>query len=193
MNDANPFDFFSKWYSQASASSIDKPNAMVLSTIAENSMPASRVVLLSSYDTDGFVFHSNYGSKKAKQLNENTNASLLFWWDEFGYQIRIQGQVHKTLDADSDRYFAGRPRGSQIGAWASRQSATVHDREELEQQVIKYTQKFEGAEVDRPDFWGGYRLTPDFFEFWINRENRLHDRIEFHLQNNEWGKKLVAP
>ncbi len=193
MNYTNPFNFFTDWYAKARESSIDKPNAMVLSTLASDNMPTSRVVLLSSFDSDGFIFHTNYGSQKADQLKLNASASLLFWWDELGYQIRIQGQVRKTSALESDEYFAGRPRGSQIGAWASRQSVPVSDREKLEQEVTKYTRKFEGGDVVRPEFWGGYQLKPNFFEFWINRESRLHDRIEFQLKNNEWHKALLAP
>ncbi len=193
MNYTNPFDLFSDWYSKAGSTTIDKPNAMVLATVSSKQMPTSRVVLLSSYDENGFVFHSNYESHKASQLSHNPQASLLFWWDELGYQIRIEGQIEKTLEKESDHYFSGRPRSSQIGAWASKQSQTLSNRSELEQEVRQYTQKFEGEEVRRPVFWGGYRLKANLFEFWVNRESRLHERIEYQLKDNGWQKKFLAP
>ncbi|VAW79126.1 Pyridoxamine 5'-phosphate oxidase [hydrothermal vent metagenome] len=193
MNYTNPFDLFSDWFNKAGETTIDKPNAMVLATISSKQIPTSRMVLLSSYDESGFVFHSNYASHKASQLSNNPHASLLFWWDELGYQIRIEGQIDKTSDEESDQYFSRRPRSSQIGAWASKQSQTVIDRTALEQQVTQYTQKFEGDEVQRPHFWGGYRLKANLFEFWVNRESRLHDRIEYQLKDNEWQKKILAP
>jgi len=194
MSYSNPFEYFADWFKQANNTLIDKPNAMVLSTISDKQSPASRVVLLSSYDSEGFVFHTNYNSHKASHLLHNHNASLLFWWDELGYQIRIEGRVEKTSNKESDEYFAGRLRGSQIGAWSSNQSSIINGRAELEEKVKKYSNEFKDQNVKRPDFWGGYRLIPDYFEFWINRESRLHDRIEYRIKNNQaWTQAILAP
>lgn len=194
MSYSNPFEYFADWFKQANDTSIDKPNAMVLSTISDKQSPSSRVVLLSSYDSEGFVFHTNYNSHKASHLMHCHNASLLFWWDELGYQIRIEGQIKKTSSKESDQYFAGRPRGSQIGAWSSHQSSIIDSRAELEAKVEMYSEEFKGQDVKRPPFWGGYRLKPDYFEFWINRESRLHDRFEYRIQKNqEWSQVILAP
>ena len=194
MKFSNPFDFFADWFSQVSETPLDKPNAMVLSTSSDDGLAVSRIVLLSSFSDKGFVFHSNYNSNKGKQLERNGRASLLFWWDDPGYQIRIEGHIEKTTAAESDEYFSSRPRGSQIGAWASDQSSMIKSRDVLEQAVNRFEEQFRDKEVDRPPHWGGYRLKPEYFEFWINRDSRLHDRIEYKLNDKgQWDKALLAP
>lgn len=189
----DPVAQFTQWFERACATSIDKPNAMVLSTVHPDGQPAARVVLLSSHDEYGFVFHTNYQSDKGVDLEANDRACLLFWWDELGYQIRIEGRVAKTDPADSDAYFAQRPRGSQVGAWASEQSRAIAGREVLDERVGHYAARFDGAEVPRPPHWGGYRLSPERFEFWENRDDRLHDRFVYVHDGADWRSERLAP
>jgi len=193
MMNENPVDLFLTWYNQAKQADIDKPNAMTLSTVDGSGKAQSRIVLLSSFDENGFVFHTNYNSHKGEQLARNPSASLLFWWDQLGYQVRVTGEAGKTTESESDAYFRGRPRGSQIGAWASEQSHEISSRQVLEDRVVEFEKKFSGKDVARPPHWGGYRLVPERFEFWINRQNRLHDRILFIRSREGWQKKILAP
>jgi pyridoxamine 5'-phosphate oxidase len=189
----DPFKQFAAWYEMADHSSIEKPNAMVLSTSDGEGWVSSRIVLLSSFDHDGFVFHTNYLSKKGREIDTNSRVALLFWWDELGYQVRIEGIAGKTTSSESDDYFAGRPRGSQIGAWASEQSEVIPGRSVLDERVTDFKVKYRGGDVPRPPHWGGYRVKPDSFEFWINRESRLHDRFRFELLGNAWRWVRLAP
>jgi len=189
----NPFRQFAAWYEMAGHSSIDKPNAMVLSTTDNAGGVSSRVVLLSSFNEEGFVFHSNYLSEKGREIDSNPRVALLFWWDELGYQVRIAGAVDKTSPAESDEYFAGRPRGSQIGAWASEQSQVIPGRTALEARVAEFKAKYKAGDVPRPPHWGGYRVKPDRFEFWVNRDNRLHDRFHYELSGGSWSWVRLAP
>ncbi len=190
---ANPFDQFTDWYDKAAKADIDKPNAMVLSTSDTDGQAFARVVLLSSYNENGFVFHTNYKSEKGKQIDANNKVSLLFWWDELGYQVRINGHAEKTLADDSDKYFSRRPHGSKIGAWASEQSSAISDRSVLDKNIEKYSEQFAENEVPRPPHWGGYRVIPDEFEFWVNRDDRLHDRFLFRKSNHAWEWSRLAP
>ena len=190
---ADPLKQFSDWFERAQKTIIDKPNAMTLSTCDGSGRPSARIVLLSSFSDHGFVFHTNYLSDKGRQMDSNDQVSLLFWWDELGYQVRIQGKVEKTSAADSDAYFAGRPRGSQIGAWASEQSRSIQDRKVLDQRVIDFTEQFHGKPVPRPPHWGGYIVRPDYFEFWLNRDDRLHDRFAYKLSEGGWVWSRLAP
>jgi len=190
---SDPIKQFAVWFEMARNSSIDKPNAMVLSTSDGNDGVSSRMVLLSSFSDGGFVFHTNYLSRKGREIDDNNRVALLFWWDELGYQIRIAGEAEKTSESDSDDYFAGRLRGSQIVAWASEQSQVIGGRSLLEQRVIEFTDKFRGGDVPRPPHWGGYCVKPYSFEFWINREDRLHDRFRYEKAGQEWSWSRLAP
>jgi pyridoxamine 5'-phosphate oxidase len=194
MNERHPLSVFESWFTQANEADIDKPNAMTLSTLDAHGGADARIVLLSSFDKSGFVFHTNYLSNKGRQLATSPEACLLFWWDLLGYQVRIQGKVNKTTDRESDAYFKNRPRGSQIGAWASEQSQEIASRQVLEDRAKELEKNYSGQEVPRPPHWGGYRLVPGKFEFWVNRDNRLHDRTLYTRQENgEWEKIILAP
>ncbi len=193
MSESDPLQLFTEWYQKAKALAIDKPHAMSLSTVDNNQRSSSRVVLLSSYDHRGFVFHSNYNSRKGKDIAQTSWGALLFWWDDLNYQIRIEGQINKTTAEESDDYFKHRPRGSQIGAWASDQSEPLNYRDELGGKFEEWQKKFADQAVARPPHWGGYRLVPQFMEFWIGREDRLHDRIAYTKEKNKWSTAHLSP
>ena len=194
MDENNPLNIFESWFKQAKQSDIDKPNAMTLATTDKQGEVHARIVLLSSFDSNGFVFHTNYQSDKGLQLAANPSACLLFWWDCLGYQVRINGQISKTTAAESDAYFNGRPRGSQIGAWASEQSRVIKSRRVLDDRAAEFETKYSGKTVPRPDHWGGYRLSPDKMEFWLNLENRLHERTLYTRQKSgSWLRNILAP
>ncbi len=187
----NPFEQFEHWFQFAVDADAFYANAMTLSTV-QNEKPKSRIVLLKDVDERGFSFFTNYTSAKSQEIVENKNASLLFFWKEIERQIRIEGVLEKVSAKASDEYFKTRPRESQIGAWASPQSSPV-TRAELIERVEEFTKKFEAQEVPRPDFWGGYRLIPTYFEFWQGRPGRLHDRFVYENKNGEWKIFQVAP
>ncbi|MEX0653218.1 MAG: pyridoxamine 5'-phosphate oxidase [Phycisphaeraceae bacterium] len=168
---------FGRWLREACEAKIIEPNAMTLATCGADGMPAARVVLLKEYDAQGFVFYTSYLSDKARELAENPQASLVFWWDVLQRQVRAAGTVTRVSEAEADAYFASRPRASQIGAWASRQSAAIGGHDVLEAQFVALSKRFEGVDVPRPDFWGGYRLRPRRVEFWQGQRSRLHDRL----------------
>lgn len=190
--DSNPLNQFKIWFEQASNADFIDPNAMVLSTVDENNKPSSRVVLLKEVSKGGFVFFTNYLSRKGDELKINNNGSLLFFWDKLERQVRIEGIIEKITPEESKEYFFSRPKASQIGAWASKQSAVLKSREYLEQRVNDYTEKFKD-EVEYPDFWGGYRLYPIYFEFWQGRESRLHDRIIYKYEDTSWKLYRLYP
>lgn len=194
MIKTNPIDQFADWFEMAGKASIDKPNAMMLTTVDERHQPHSRIVLLSSFDDRGFVFHTNYESTKGRHIAGNDRVALSFWWDELGYQVHIRGKAEQTLPEESDAYFARRPRGSQLGAWASEQSREIPDRTVLEQRVQQFTDQFRNQDVPRPPHWGGYRVAPEEIEFWINGADRLHDRFLFSRDNDgNWHSRRLAP
>jgi pyridoxamine 5'-phosphate oxidase len=194
MNDENPFALFGDWFQRATRTGIDKPHAMTLATVAADGRPSARMVLLSSFDERGFVFHTNYESKKGLDIETNSHVALIFWWDSLGRQVRIEGAASRTTPAEADAYFAKRPRGSQLSAWASAQSRPIASRAELEEQMRTLEGKYRDHAVPRPPHWGGYRVVPDAFEFWEHRENRLHERRRFERdQNGAWPRRHLAP
>jgi pyridoxamine 5'-phosphate oxidase len=190
----NPFLQFNTWWSEAVEAKIDEVNAMTLATASGEGVPAARTVLLKAFDENGFVFFSNYDSNKGKQLQENPMACLVFFWKELERQIRITGTVSKTSSKESDDYFNSRPEGSRVGAWASPQSHIISSREWLEENEKEFRKKFNTEKLSRPENWGGYRVMPSVIEFWQGRANRLHDRIQYTLQeNSKWVIERLAP
>lgn len=191
----NPLVQFGKWLKEAMDAQLPEPNAMTLATCAPDGKPAARIVLLKDYDQDGFVFFTNYNSRKGKDLMHNPHAALVFSWLELQRQVRIEGKVQKISAEQSTEYFQSRPKESQIGAWASPQSDTIVDRSVIEENFARLQQKYVNEEVlPRPENWGGYIVKPTLIEFWQGRTSRLHDRIEYRLlTNKEWIKERLAP
>jgi len=192
---ANPFDQFTKWWDEAMAAEIDEVNAMTLATASIDAKPTARIVLLKGYTKEGFIFFTNYKSAKGQEIFNNHNVALLFFWKELERQIRIEGIVEKISALDSDAYFNSRPGGSKIGAWASPQSKVIPNRTLLEKNIEDLTAKYPDENlVPRPDHWGGYIVKPNSIEFWQGRSSRLHDRIQYSLDNNgEWRRERLAP
>lgn len=190
---SNPFDQFRLWFQEVLKSEIGEPNAMILSTVDEYMQPSSRVVLLKELKDDGFVFFTNFQSKKAKDIQENPRCSLNFFWIELERQVRINGYVEKILPEESDSYFSVRPLDSRLGAWASPQSSIIPNRDYLENLMKEYKLYFINKAVNRPPNWGGYIVKPTLFEFWQGRANRLHDRIQYERVGNDWLINRLAP
>ncbi|HLN99765.1 MAG TPA: pyridoxamine 5'-phosphate oxidase [Pyrinomonadaceae bacterium] len=190
----NPLNLFQRWFEDAIASGSRLPESMTLATATKDGVPSARVVLLKQVDSDGFVFYTNYHSAKAKDLQENPRAALVFYWVDLDRQVRVEGAVERVPAQESDEYFATRPRESQIGALASPQSEVIESRDVLELRFQELEEKYRDREVERPRHWGGYRLRPDRIEFWQNRPGRLHDRILYDRQRNgNWTIKRLAP
>ena len=177
----------------AQAAHEREPGAISLATSGSDGRISVRTMLLKDFDAEGFVFYTNTNSNKGRQLAQNPQAALCILWKAIFRQVLVEGKVEPVTDAEADVYFATRPRGSQIGAWASAQSEELDSRESLQQQVRKYEQKYAGVDVPRPPDWSGYRLIPDMIEFWYGKENRLHDRIRFTLQGEEWVRQRLNP
>lgn len=185
---------FRHWFNDAKQSNIAQPNAMAMATTDSNGNPTVRMVLLSSFDDRGFVFHTNYNSHKGQQLAHIPGAALLFWWEPIGRQVRIEGIAEKTSSEESDAYFAARPRGSQLGAWASEQSQPIVSRTDLDSRLQALEIQYANQPVPRPPHWGGYRVIPHKYEFWTARDNRLHDRLLYEQSmDGSWLLKQLAP
>ena len=192
--ESNAIQQFGKWWQEALNSAIEEVNAMTLATATPDGKPSARIVLLKDYDEKGFVFFTNYESHKGKLLAENAQACSVFFWKELERQVRVEGVVEKVSSEESDLYFLSRPTGSQVGAWASPQSSVIANREVIENNVIKYKKQFAEESIVRPLYWGGYRLKPQLIEFWQGRESRLHDRLQYTLQEEgSWKIERLAP
>ena len=191
--DKDPVKQFEKWFKEAVDAKVNEPNAMTLATVDTHHKPSSRIVLLRNFSDRGFVFYTNYSSKKGKDIEQNPFSCLNFFWPELERQVRVEGKLVKQTDAESDSYFNSRPRTSQLGAWVSQQSEVLKSREDLDKSYSVLEKKYEGKEIPRPPFWGGYNLIPDSIEFWQGRPSRLHDRIRYALDQNKWKIERLFP
>lgn len=189
--DDDPIAQFSRWLGDAESAGIPLAEAMTVAT-AVDGVPSARIVLLRGADDRGFVFFTNRESRKGRELAANARAALVFYWNGLGRQVRVEGSVEDVPGEEADAYFAGRPRGSRLGAWASPQSAVIADREELESRVAELDARY-GEDVPRPPFWGGYRVVPELIEFWQHGENRLHDRFAYRRRDGAWVRERLAP
>lgn len=190
----DPVEQFAHWWDNAVESSIDEMNAMTLATSDARGNPSARVVLLKGFDSKGFVFFTNYDSRKGSELDQNPRACLVFYWKELERQVRIEGTVTRIDAAESDQYFHSRPEGSRIGAWASPQSKVISGRSELDRLQQQTEERFAGQEIPRPPHWGGYLVVPHLIEFWQGRPSRLHDRVVYQLmEKGVWKKERLAP
>ena len=191
---ADPVEQFQRWLALAAEADPNDYTSMTLATADREGRPSARIVLLKGYDERGFVFFSNYESRKAGEMEENPSAALLFYWPAFERQVRIEGRVEKTSREESEAYYRTRPRGSRIGAWASRQSTVIGGRAELEQEVRALEERFPDDDIPPPDYWGGYRVVPELIEFWQGRPDRLHDRLRYRrLPDGSWTVERLSP
>jgi pyridoxamine 5'-phosphate oxidase len=192
--DPSPFVQFARWFEDAAANGVRAPEAATLATATADGIPSARIVLVKGREEPGFVFFSNYDSRKGRELTANPRAALVFYWDALGRQIRVEGPVERTSAEESASYVRSRPRGSQISAMASAQSDVIGSREELEGRVAELSSQYEGAELPVPENWGGFRLRPETFEFWQHREDRLHDRLRYTAKpDGRWLVERLAP
>ncbi len=190
---SEPYDQFRRWLAEAEASEPNDPNAMAIASVGADGQPSVRMVLLKDADTRGFVFYTNYESRKGRQLQETRKAALLFHWKTLGRQVRVEGSVENVSDEEADSYFASRHRSSQIGAWASQQSRPLESRFELEKRVAAFAAKHAIGTVPRPPYWSGFRIVPDRIEFWENKPFRLHDRLVYSRAGDGWTTEKLYP
>jgi len=191
--DPDPVEAFKLWFDRAKATEHSVPDAMTLSTVSAEGQPKSRIVLLKDFGSDGFVFYTNYKSSKADEMALSARAALTFHWKIQGTQVRIEGTVEKVPAEVSRKYFSSRPRESRLSAWVSDQSSPIPDRAYLEEKLLELEARYPGDDIPLPPFWGGYRVTPNRFEFWIGKPDRLHDRFEYTLENGGWKRVRLAP
>lgn len=190
---ASPFEQFQRWFDQALAAQIPEPNAMTIATVGADGRPSARMVLLKGVD-HGFVFFTNYESRKAAELDANPHAALVFYWYAQHRQVRVEGRVEQIAAIESDEYYASRPIGSRLGAWASAQSRVIEGRAGLERQMAELEQQYAGREdIPRPPHWGGFRVIPETIEFWQGRPSRLHDRLRYTLVDQSWRMERLSP
>lgn len=190
----DPVAAFAAWIQDALDANVPEPHAATLATVAANGQPSARIVLCRGFDARGFVFYTNYDGRKARELEQSSRAALCFFWQALERQVRVEGSVERVSADESDAYFASRPRASQLGAWASPQSARIENRDELERRLAEVTARFEGVEsIPRPEGWGGYRVSPECVEFWQGRPSRLHDRLVFAREGEGWSRVRLAP
>lgn len=189
----DPVVLIKKWMDEALLKDLPEPNAMAISTVNRKNRTSLRTVLLKELNSEGLVFYTNYNSRKAKDIEGNPFISALLFWPLLERQVRIEGFATKTKTEESDEYFAGRPRASQIGAWASPQSEPVESRDKLEEKYLEVENRYRGKNIPRPPHWGGYRIKPDYLEFWQGRPGRMNDRIIYFRETNKWRKKRLAP
>lgn len=190
---ADPITQFTRWFDEAVAAAVAEPNAMCLATATPDAYPSARMVLVKGVDARGFVFYTDFRSRKGRELADNPHASLCFFWAELERQVRINGAVQRVSRAESDAYFQSRPLPSRIGAWTSHQSMILADRSVLEQQLVANETRFADGQVPLPEHWGGFRVVPEELEFWQGRESRLHDRIQFRREAGAWVKRRLSP
>jgi pyridoxamine 5'-phosphate oxidase len=191
---ADPFTQFGVWFDEVAQAEVREPNAMTLATATPDGQPSARMVLLKGVDARGFAFFTNYESRKGNELSVNPRAALVFFWVQLERQVRVEGRVERVWGEESDLYFANRPQGSQLGAWASQQSAVLADRGTLETRYEELRSQYQGEAIPRPPFWGGYRVVPETVEFWQGRVNRLHDRLRYRRQaDGSWVIERLSP
>jgi pyridoxamine 5'-phosphate oxidase len=190
---ANPIEQFKGWLAEAMKAEMLEPTAMTLATTDKEGKPSARTVLLKGVDERGFVFYSNYESRKAKNISENPYAALLFFWDKLERQVRIEGEISKVSKEQSEIYFKSRPHGSQLGAWVSQQSEVIASRAVLEEKMLELENKYTEGNVPLPEFWGGYVLVPEAIEFWQGRPSRLHDRLRYSKVSDGWKIERLSP
>lgn len=189
----SPVEQFGLWFNEAEGSGAPEPNACTLATATRDGVPSARIVLLKGYDASGFTFFTNYESRKGRELADNPHAALVFFWAVLERQVRIVGTVSRVSREETEAYFASRPRGSQLGAWASAQSATIPNRDELEARFRELTERYSHEAPPAPPHWGGYRLAPVEIEFWQGRASRLHDRLRYRLAQGQWIVERLSP
>lgn len=190
---SDPFYQFGLWFNQALNAQIEEPNAMTLATSSLDGQPSARIVLLKGFDHQGFVFYTNYESRKGKEIELNNKAAILFFWSSLERQIRIEGHIEKVSAEESKEYFDSRPEASRIGAWSSHQSAPIPSRKVIEESFNEMSQVYAQQMIPLPPYWGGYRLKPHVFEFWQGRESRLHDRLRYKLVDGQWDIDRLSP